>query len=102
MSLEVSARQPRAFAHSLNSPGTARVPGGTSGCWDAGARASWAQGGGSGNAAVMLLQGTRDEDRRSVPKDAKKQKAGNPQLGEEQDGRNGCRCYCGSIILPSH
>ena len=40
---------------------------------DAGARASWAQGGGSGNAAVMLLQGTRDEDRRSVPKDAKKQ-----------------------------
>ena len=44
-------------------------------------RASWAQGGGSGNAAVMLLQGTRDEDRRSVPEDAKKQKAGNPQLG---------------------
>lgn len=90
VSLEVSPHQPTCF-HTLSKlpRDSERVRGGTGGFWNTGARPSWAQGGSSGNAAVMLLQGTRDEDHRSVPKDAKKQ-------WEIQEQRNGC----GSIILP--
>lgn len=90
VSLEVSSHQPACF-HTLSKlpRDSESAHGGTGGFWNTGARPSWAQGGSSGNAAVMLLWGTRDEDHRSVPKDAKKQ-------WEIQEQRNGC----GSIILP--